>query len=75
MRIQYGFTVMYLYTLIIVTCQYRLCIHVLTTLYCNPFPTLITSEVIRICETVPTPARATADQCADRLRALGYMIW
>ena len=40
----------------------------------NPFPTLIISEMIRICETVPTPPRAAA----DRLRALyaiGYMVW
>ena len=37
----------------------------------NPFPYLIISDMIRICETVPTPPRAAA----DRPRAPGYMVW
>ena len=37
----------------------------------NPFPTLVTSDVTRICETVPTPPRAAG----DRPRAPRYMVW
>ena len=40
-------------------------------IFINPFPDLIISEMIRICETIPTPPRAAA----DRPSALGYMVW